>query len=201
MDEISGETAEGGQEVASPLCESSSTFCLLRLTLPWSLRSLFPQLHFSCRDAQSVYKDRAADWYNLRSCFFKKLFISLHMHYLDICTVYYGARSKPAEEVRAAHRVRSVPGVVGYTVLRVHSGWLAKSRKSARGTMSPFHITHHPMLLSALSFTGRSCRKLVGTSSDFQRWHLYSLWHLFSSLYSLHISSLEKKNALILFQG
>lgn len=35
-------------------------------------------------------------------------------------------------------------------------------RKSAQGTESPFHIAHHPMLLAAVSFTGRSRGDLIG---------------------------------------
>lgn len=79
-----------------------------------------------------------------------------------------------------------IQGQISSWGCRVHCamsclGWLARSRKSAQGTKNPFHIAHHPMLLAALRFTGQSSRELIGMSSEFQRWQLYSSWHLFSS--------------------
>ncbi len=97
---------------------------------------------------------------------------------------YNWLRPQPTEGGQSCIR-----GQISSWGCRVHCGmsclgWLAQSRKSAQGTKNPFHITHHPMLLAALSFTGQSCRELIGMSSEFQRWQLYSSWHLFSFLFT-----------------
>lgn len=81
-------------------------------------------------------------------------------------------------EVRVAFRVRSVFGMFG--TLCYESSWLIGSEQEVctGNPKNPFHITHHPTLLAALGFTIQSCRELIGMSSEFQRWQLYSSWHL-----------------------
>lgn len=95
-----------------------------------------------------------------------------------------------------------IQGHISSWACRVHCvmnclGRLAQSRKSAQGTETPFHITHHPMLLlAALISTGQSCRELIGMS-NFRDDNSTIAGFFFSFLFSSHLFSEKSLASLV----